>query len=296
VDYSAKGMKGTIYEACYDEEHEQTTVDNLNLLYVAFTRASESLSVFGRRGSKSSRSALLEQVLPRLQLEGSVLSGLENPKATLHFCYGDPTVAHTPAAAGAPEKPSANPFLQKSEPVEVQVSVHEPKVFLGQSNQSALFASGTDDDAAEAGSYVQLGSVLHNVFSTIRTTADVDQALLLLEQEGIIYDGSITPQRLQTLIRRRLSDPRVAEWFSDRWTVYNECTILLPEGGALRPDRVMTDGRETIVVDFKFARERDDYHRQVREYMSLLKQMGLPGVKGYLWFVYSNKIVPVSDA
>ena len=301
IDYSAKGMKGTIYEDYYDEEHEQTTVDNLNLLYVAFTRASQSLCVFGRRGSKSSRSALIEQVLPNLKLDGATLAGLENPKGTLHFEYGTWPQLLTPnSQLLTPNSQlltpnSSNPFLQKSEPVEVQIEVYRPKVFLGQSNQSVLFASGVDDDEREAGGYVQLGNVLHNIFSTIRTTADIDQALLLLEQDGIIYDGSITRQRLQELIRKRLGDPRVASWFSDRWTLYNECTILLPDGSSLRPDRVMTDGRETIVVDFKFGRERDAYHDQVRDYMSLLAEMGLPQVKGYLWFVYSNKIVPVTQ-
>ena len=36
VDYSAKQMMGTIYEPNYLDEHLQNTVDNLNLLYVAF--------------------------------------------------------------------------------------------------------------------------------------------------------------------------------------------------------------------------------------------------------------------
>ena len=314
IDYSAKGMKGTIYEGYYDEEHQQTLVDNLNLLYVAFTRASSSLFIFGRRGSKASRSALLEQVLPKLELEGATLSGQDDSKTTLHFEYGTlsqrrsilpppSTLRSTEGRLQGKNPPpfTPNPFLQKSEPVEVQMNVYEPRVFLGQSNHSVRFVSNDDEQGASTSGgdwrgqdYIQLGNVLHHVFSTIHTTADIDQALLLLEQEGIIYDRDITRQRLQELIRKRLADPRVADWFSDRWTLYNECDILLANGETRRPDRVMTNGRETIVVDFKFARERDAYHDQVREYMSLLTQMGLPQVKGYLWFVYSNKIVPVS--
>jgi hypothetical protein len=68
---------------------------------------------------------------------------------------------------------------------------------------------------------------------------------------------------------------------------------LTPDGVERRPDRVMTDGKETIVVDFKFGREHTEYMDQVREYMLLLKQMNMPKVSGYLWFVYSNKIVEV---
>jgi hypothetical protein len=138
-----------------------------------------------------------------------------------------------------------------------------------------------------------LGSVLHQIFANIRTTADVDQALKDLEQEGILYNQSVTPQRLEDMIRKRLSNPRVARWFSDHWQLFNECAILTPDGVERRPDRVMTDGKETIVIDFKFGRDHTGYRDQVREYMDLLRQMGMPHVTGFLWFVYSNKIVEV---
>ena len=55
----------------------------------------------------------------------------------------------------------------------------------------------------------------------------------------------------------------------------------------------MTDGKEWIVVDFKFGRQKNDYPKQVRNYMNLLKTMGHTEVKGYLWYVYSNIIEEV---
>ena len=60
-----------------------------------------------------------------------------------------------------------------------------------------------------------------------------------------------------------------------------------------RPDRVMTDGLETHVVDFKFGKHNPEYITQVQEYMELLSQMGMPHVHGWLWYVYSNKIEEV---
>jgi hypothetical protein len=44
------------------------------------------------------------------------------------------------------------------------------------------------------------------------------------------------------------------------------------------------------VVDYKFGEEHKYYAWQVRRYMKLLRQMGYPGVKGYLWYVKNNKI------
>jgi hypothetical protein len=34
----------------------------------------------------------------------------------------------------------------------------------------------------------------------------------------------------------------------------------------------------------------------VKEYIDLLKRAGYENVKGYLWYVMDNKVVPVSDS
>ena len=299
VDYSQKGMKGTIYEADYDEEHAQMVVDNLNLLYVAFTRASRSLSVYGKRGGRSTRSALLEIVLPQVaaSLDG-IITCETDEAAPFTFEYGQRFPSEAPSE-NARCQMSSNPFLAPSTPREVTIHTYAQKVEFKQSNKSRDFASSDDDDdQAQQQNYIQLGSVLHEVFSTIETTADIERALRQLELEGIIYDADITRPRIENMIRKRLADERVAVWFSPRWTLYNECTILNVDSASgrvyeRRPDRVMTDGHETVVVDFKFGRERDEYHAQVREYMSLLNDMSFPCVRGFLWFVYSNQIIEV---
>ena len=55
----------------------------------------------------------------------------------------------------------------------------------------------------------------------------------------------------------------------------------------------MQNDKETVVVDFKFGKPKPEYHNQVKEYMELLGSMGHKNVKGYLWYVYPNKIVEV---
>ena len=303
VDFSQKGMIGTIYEHDYEEEHAQTTVDNLNLLYVAFTRAVNQLFVYGRRGAKASRSAIIEQALPAVAktLPGAVLSipPAKDTTQPLHFSYG--IVPHPSSSDSESEErsPSTNPFLAPSLPLEVTITPLPLQVDFRQSNQSLSFANpDADDEQAQQAAYIQLGNVLHALFSTIRTTADIESALRRLELDGILYDRSLTRSRIETLIRKRLADPRVADFFSPRWTLFNECTILDvdPQTHAVverRPDRVMTDGHQTVVVDFKFGRERDEYHDQVRHYMALLSRMGHSHVRGYLWFVYANRLVEV---
>ena len=288
IDYSQKGMTGTIYEEDYHNEHLQNVVDNLNLLYVAFTRARSSLFVIGRRGAKKSRSEIIELTLPLLN-EGR-LTGLEDVDQPLVYEYGTPTASRHEMET----KKTANVFLQPSDEIHVTVTTNEVKAEFRQSNQSREFINGDDEQAGT--SYIQLGSILHRIFSVIRTKDDIGTALHQLESEGIIYDDVVTLERISTMLRQRLEHPKVAEWFSGRWTLFNECTILSMEDGEVkehRPDRVMTDGKEWIVVDFKFGRQKNDYPKQVRNYMNLLKTMGHTEVKGYLWYVYSNIIEEV---
>ena len=169
-----------------------------------------------------------------------------------------------------------------------------------QSNRSKAFTENDDEEAVRQQNYIQTGSVLHEVFSTIRTTADIPEALQRLQSEGVIYDGTLTPERITNMLQKRLKDPRVADWFSDRWRLFNECSILSVENGQVcqhRPDRVMTDGHQWIVVDFKFGSPKPEYHDQVRQYMTLIQEMISPSpltsIKGYLWYVYSNQIEEV---
>ena len=253
VDYSKNQMLGTIYEHDYLHEHLQNTVDNLNLLYVAFTRAKKGLYVFGKRGAKASRSGLIEQCLPLVaqEMPEAILSGIEEEKGKLQFSLASLTssVRKTNQAS----KPTTNPFLQPAEPVAVDFHYMESQVNFRQSNRSQAFIEADESDELERLNYIQTGSVLHQIFSMIRTTDDIEDALKQLQFEGVLYDEQITPERITAMLRKRLQDPRVADWFSPRWNLFNECTILTMEDGEVkerRPDRVMTDGQHWVVVDF----------------------------------------------
>ena len=291
IDYSERKMLGTIYEHDYLDEHLQNTVDNLNLLYVAFTRAARSLFVIGKRDTQATRSLLIQQVLPELRLDGGILEGADDEGATMEYTFGKPVDGNRQTE----RKQSENVFLKPVTPLPVSMSTFEVKTEFRQSNRSREFIDGEDEQAEL--SYIKIGSVLHQVFSTIHTTDDIEKALLQLQQDGVLYDNEVTREKVSSLLRKRLESKRVSDWFSGRWKLYNECSILhLNDDEKVeerRPDRVMTDGQETQVVDFKFGRPQPEHQEQVKEYINLLKEMGMPQVRGWLWYVYSNKIEEV---
>ena len=319
VDYSSKQLLGTIYEDDYRHEHLQTVVDNLNLLYVAFTRASKSLHVIGRRNAKNSRSSLIEQVLPFVaeSLSDTALEGLDNDTTSIEFTLArnrtflsenilaslrwqaskDRALQEDEIRARTfqKERPGSclNPFTVTPSPLKIAITSYAPRMEFRQSNRSRAFMEGEDE--SQTNDYIRLGNILHEVFSAIRTTADIDAILKRLELEGVLYDNENTSEKIIAMLRKRLEHPKVAEWFSDKWTLFNECTILSRENGILkerRPDRVMTDGTNWVVVDFKFATPKPEHELQVRHYMSLIRQMHPDQtVIGYLWYIYPNSIV-----
>lgn len=300
VDFSASQMKGTIYEFDYNEEHLQNCVDNLNLLYVAFTRAASSLFVIAKRGTPSSRSYIVEQAITDIKLEGSSLDGdPSDKKAELLFSYGELEIVETKT-----KKKSDNIFTPEVENMNVDMATFSNKVEFKQSNKSRDFVAdddeNTDDDDRKQLNYIKTGKILHYLFSTINTTDDIDTSLAQLEMDGLIEESDTNIKRLRDMLHKRFSNRQVADWFSSRWTLFNECTILDYDAATdtvreHRPDRVMKDEKtgEVVIVDFKFGSPRPEYVEQVNRYKALTQNMGYPNVKGYLWFVYSNRIEEV---
>ncbi len=302
VDFSAKQMKGSIYEEDYHHEHLQNVVDNLNLLYVAFTRASHSLFVLAKRGTAASRSSIIEQSLPEVKKELSSLS----PSVTLEGCdsdaktsdilfeYGD-LATSVPKKEKKEKKASTNVFTMPQESITIDIAATPELPEFRQSNKSRDFIEG-DEEEEQQKHYIKMGTVMHSLFSTIHHADDVEGALRQLELDGVLYDENISREKVEKMVRKRLETPMVKDWFSQRWTVFNECAILSVEDGKVkehRPDRVMRREGETVVVDFKFGKPKEEHHRQVRQYMDLLSGMGHENVRGYLWYVYPNRIEEV---
>lgn len=306
VEYrNEESLNNSIYELYGSEESMQEIVDNLNLLYVAFTRAGKSLAVLSElsEGKVSYRSALIAETLamiaemkePLTLANGKVLAPLtgvafkeSKEKEPLEFTFGTLTIRKEKS------KNTSNVFLQPSEDVAISTkSYSNDAILFRQSNKSRDFADDTTDNA-DTKRYIHNGTILHQVFSSIGTIDDVDRALSELEFEGLLYNEDTTPEKLKAELMKKFNNPTVRNWFSDSWTIFNECTILhIDEEGHVvedRPDRVITDGRQTIVIDYKFGKPKEEYKSQVARYIERLKSMNMPNVQGYLWYVNINKV------
>jgi ATP-dependent exoDNAse (exonuclease V) beta subunit len=268
-------MNESIYQADYKKEKLQLWVDNLNLLYVAFTRPKCNLVVWCKEGLSNSVSELLSCAILRTSCKGE-----DGVYECGEVC---------PSEAKKDDEDSANKLTIKPESINLQMECLNIPIDFKQSNRSADFIEGEED---MSGKYIRQGQVMHSLFSMIRTPKDVPSAIARLKMEGIIESEAHEAQILK-LVKWALKHPQAKEWFTNDWTLYNECAILFHEDGILQtriPDRVMMKDGKVVVVDFKFGKPNPEYNEQVEKYMELLHDMGYEQVSGYLWYVFYNQV------
>lgn len=289
VNYSG-AMAESVYHDDYLEEKLQLWVDNLNLLYVAFTRACKNLIIFAKAGQKGTVSELLYDSLPLMQ-EVELPLAQENPEDDAVGEYGELCTAHDEKKAG-----KSNRLSSPREGVPVKMESIETHIEFKQSNRSADFIQG-DDTEDNRGQYIRQGQLLHQVFAHIEKADDLPSALERLSFEGV-FESEEQKQQIQGLAHWALQHPAVKDWFSGTWELYNECAIVytdeLGQMQTRRPDRVMRKEGQVVVVDFKFGKKNEAYRAQVQEYMDLLTQMGYTHIRGFLWYVFANELEEVT--
>lgn len=291
VSYSPL-MADSVYRQAYLNERLQLWVDNLNLLYVALTRAGKNLLMWGKKEQRNTMSELLSHSLP---IVAGKLEADWKEESEVAFAYG--TITPSAASSQPKEEKVGNRLAEKSVPLPIKMQSRQPEMEFKQSNRSADFIAGVDESHSWR-RFINRGQLLHTLFSAIRTEADIDTAISRLLFEGIIENRE-QEEELRTFTHQAFDHPQVKSWYDGSWQLFNECDIIWLEQGELRnrrPDRVMMRGEDIVVVDFKFGKPEKRYSKQVAGYIHLLRRMGYTKqtIRGYLWYVTEQRVEAVT--
>ena len=283
VNYSTQ-MAESVYREDYLQERLQLWVDNLNLLYVAFTRAGKNLIVWSRKGQRNTMSELLTAALPEVAHRNGTEWDEEEPYEQGELC----------PSSEEKKKISANKLTRKAEKLPVRMESMRHEIEFRQSNRSADFIKGIEEEESDD-RFINRGRLLHTLFSAIETEEDINTAIDRLIFEGVIGSREME-EEVRKLTQKAFALPEIQDWYSGRWQLFNECAIIYKEDGVLqtrRPDRVMMRNGQVVVVDFKFGKPNKKYNKQVQGYMQLLTRMGYTNITGYLWYVEEELIQKV---
>lgn len=278
LNYSAK-LTGTIFRDAYFEEHLKAYVDNLNLLYVASTRAREELYIY--------------PYTPRMNKDGSVSV---SDMGSFVYCvlreWKEKGVAFTMDDT-MNMRYGVQGFVKETSGKPGSVTLDSYPVFDLSDRISVKYKYENFTDVEEQHwSAVDEGKLLHEIFRTIEYMDDIKPAVQKASLEGLIRKEE--EDEYCAKIAGCIETSKTGAWFSPTYQIINERDILSGHGRKSRPDRVLLKGEKAFVIDYKFGmKEENKYTRQVESYCAIMRQMGYKEVTGYIWYVTLNKILEV---
>lgn len=266
----SKALKESLFRNDYENECAESLVDNINIAYVAFTRAKSALYVLAEEDSKDILLSFIQNT-QSLNDPCGIKCGFNYSEdaqmSVKSYSYGQlcgPMEAEK--KHGSLSLKLENAFCQKLDPSRTVTALTDSYI-----NDNEL-------------SIRDKGILLHDAFARIQYTDDIER---------------IEDSELREKIRSYMNQVRDYGWFWNKnehasgLKVLNETGITAPDGSLCRPDRMILKDNgngalEATVIDYKFGKAGNSifkYRRQVKGYMELLEQMGCTAVKGYIWYV-----------
>ena len=272
-----KALADTIFAGDYINEKYSVFIDNINLLYVAMTRAMDAVWGFAPETPSpvEAVAAMLKSALTSEEKpaggSGISLRQYFNQDENL-FEFGE-VPGQADEAIKVREMTSGR-YVVNKRPETLRLKLHAENYF-----------------SADRKERISYGKIMHSVFEQINTSDDIPAAVRSLVNEGLI--SSAEEPDLLVKLTKLISEPPVSEWFAPGIQLMKEAEILMPSGYTRRPDRIIIKDGNVTIIDFKFGEENSHYATQLTLYRRLLEGMGYNNIKAFLWYADRNKIVEV---
>ncbi len=255
----SKVLLETKFAHVYENELANTHLDNLNLLYVATTRAVDHLFIISSSDKKA-------------QYLNSWLKAFLN--STSDYVLTETTYRFgSTMFSNENKKEVGNSFaLQARSPIDWR-----EKIKLKSNSKY------TDSSAL-----AEKGILMHDLLSRIKSAEEIDEAL-----SNMLSEGLISLQEKEELNKNSITlfqNPDFAKFFDGTFLTKNEQEIILPDGTVIRPDKIIIDGETATVVDFKTGKEDEKHSHQLKKYTSALIQMGFKKTEAFIVYTESNTV------
>ena len=236
----------------FEKEENASVLDNLNLFYVAFTRAADKL--FVAMDDSKNQSSVADLMVS--SIKDHELYDAEKNEIKIISSAPNKNINNIPIQAGISLKPIF-------------------PIYVNQKTQNLL------SKVESSG----VGSVFHEAMSRVYSNFDaaflyLDEMLVKLNISKKIHNECID------LIQKVQNDKSLDFIFNDNESIYNEREIINIHGELLRIDRVIFKKNKVYIIDYKTnSVEKQEHINQVSNYISSFKSIGFDEVFGYLLYV-----------
>ncbi|MGK7395584.1 MAG: UvrD-helicase domain-containing protein [Candidatus Cyclobacteriaceae bacterium M3_2C_046] len=273
----SQSLLDTIYCEDYYREKIKAAIDNLNLLYVAFTRAEDQLLISAVKPTIKKNGGY--NVASVSDLVYQVLNDCNIPENKLTDYWQE---QHQTMKMGTTQTQIRLKFDTPPKDAQEQeayiTSQWQDQLKIRQSAAN-IFNRGQETHLENA----RYGTLIHNILAQVKWKSDLNRVLNQYYYEGVM--GRREMEQLKLQIEKLLQLEPVDDWFSDGWEVKSEIPVITPGGHQYRFDRIMMKGSEVVLVDYKTGAKSSSHQHQVKRYAELLGQMGYTNVNGYLLYI-----------
>ncbi|MDE6692845.1 MAG: hypothetical protein K2K05_05610, partial [Muribaculaceae bacterium] len=300
-------MPGSMLYDRYSRYLKESIEDTMNKTYVAFTRASEQLTVYYNNG-RGIGSNIADAMMAGYDGDDEWLTDISKYYGKDgEFRMGEILTKAEAKPSGGEEKDKDATMeihldeyvVTRNEEAQVITRVSDVLDFTPDPGDDSAFGDDDDTGGDYADEEARLrGVMLHDVLSRIITLSDIAPAVTAYSaQHGLT---AAEKRELMSTMTHLLdcAFPHMQRWFAANDRAVNEQAVYDPESGTMkRIDRlVFLPGGRVEVIDYKFTSEPTPAHRrQVGEYMRLLHKMGYSDVGGYLWYPFRGEILEVEQ-
>jgi hypothetical protein len=274
-------------------------IDNLNMLYVALTRAEDNLYISSdfsvtAKGELGACNHVGRYLLDFCELNGTILQSdlpaTDDGAVYAEYKVGEPVVRKPENAKVEGTHAADKPFsFNGAETVCAELRANSSQVRFVQSEEGSMYTD-YGEEAYRRVARMDEGVLCHEIFAHLSKADELDAVLDDFETRGEIASRQ-KREELKSLISSAWEgNEQMRNWFTAPWELHLEKAIYI-DSRELRPDRVMINPqtKEAVVLDYKFGQWEDKYINQVSDYMKALTRMGYSPVSGYLWFARKPK-------
>ena len=290
----SSASESTLFAEDYRAELLKQYIDNINVLYVAMTRARRGMHLIGEMPSDKFISGLADGVWQKFSnfsqalynyVQAEHVQGLSSrmhEDGSQRFSVGQIPQDWTGKDSG--KAVQQLDMTYPSWPLNPPDGL--PRLILGRS-QSDFFSE--DGDTGVSASERIRGIVLHDILAGVSVQDDLDMVV-----RQAVLDGSLDKEQAEeamSLLSARIVSAKGRGWFREDAAVYTERDIVDVDGSVHRPDRVeiYPDGR-VCIIDYKFGKEKPEYRDQVALYADIYRRMGYVDVTSAVWYVFQDYV------
>ncbi|TRX02254.1 UvrD-helicase domain-containing protein [Flavobacterium gawalongense] len=254
----------------YNQKKQEELLDNINVLYVALTRAEEQLYVISNMNLSS------KGEVPKNNMCAFFINYLGNKgefdENKLKYEFGSST-----------KLSSAKQHIDTSKKIPLVLEILNPKNIKIAQREALMW--GTLQQEA-----IEYGNVIHEILSFVKTKNDVDLAITKSIENGLITLNQ--KELVYKTIQEIVDHLELSTYFAEGNEILNEQTIIQKEGKTVKPDRmVLTKNKEVLLLDYKTGTHNVKYQQQLENYQDAIEKMGYKVVKKAL--VYIGKEIDV---